>query len=267
MREARIYAIILRMNYSSSQTVVVWFKVLPAGSVGASAPQRCSPDTRTPPPQPKKSVSAETGFFSSLKEIDTFFVVLGGKLLDNPTGLWYNVYAVFCLFIAKVKMGFGKQSSGLWDRDVLQTICAVKTDLSENRPISEKGGLGVKGKFRVKLGDILLLVAIALLAGVLFLLPFLSEKAKTAEIVIAETGEVRVISLNQPAEYEISSRGVSLTVTVKDGAVFVSRSDCRDGICRNTPSISRAGQAIVCVPAGVVIRISGEGGIVDGIAG
>ncbi len=125
----------------------------------------------------------------------------------------------------------------------------------------------MRGQFRVKPGDIFLMVAVALLAGVLFLLPFLSEKAKTAEIVISEAGEVRVISLDQPAEYEISSRGVSLTVTVKDGTVFVSHSDCRDSICRNTPPISRGGQAIVCVPAGVVIRIAGEGGIVDGIAG
>ncbi len=119
----------------------------------------------------------------------------------------------------------------------------------------------------LRLGDILLMAVIAVTALLLFLLPFLSESGETAEIVFAETGEVRTVPLDTDATYEITSRGVTLSVCVSDGAVSVTDSDCRDGICRRTPAISRPGQSIVCAPAGVVVRISGEEGVVDGVSG
>ncbi len=120
---------------------------------------------------------------------------------------------------------------------------------------------------KLKLGDILLMAAILLVALLLFFLPFLAEEGASAQIVIAETGEVRTVSLDTDASYQIDSRGVSLTVQVENGKISVAQSDCRDGICRNTPAISRPGQSIVCAPAGVVIRISGEEAAVDGVSG
>ncbi len=125
----------------------------------------------------------------------------------------------------------------------------------------------MKQRFGLKIGDIVLMLFLLVAAIILLILPFLSEKAASAEIVMAETGEVRTVSLHTDASYEIISRGVHLTVQVKDGTVFVSRSDCRDGICSSTPPISRAGQSIVCAPAGVVVRVLGEGAVVDGVSG
>ncbi len=122
-------------------------------------------------------------------------------------------------------------------------------------------------RFGWKIGDILLMAILLLTAVLLFLLPFFANKGTIAEIVIAETGEVQAVSLDMNAEYEISSRGVYLTVCVKDGEVLVSHSDCLDGICSSTPAISRGGQSIVCAPAGVVIRIIGEEAMVDGVSG
>ncbi len=114
-------------------------------------------------------------------------------------------------------------------------------------------------------GDLLLMAAIGLAAILLFILPFLSDQAESAQIEIVETGEVRIISLSSDGAYEVISRGVHLTVCVSDGQAFVSESDCRDGICRGTAPISRAGQTIVCAPAGVVVRILGEEAMVDGV--
>lgn len=113
----------------------------------------------------------------------------------------------------------------------------------------------------------LLVAAILLTAVFLFLLPFLHEAGSSVEILLAETGEVQTHSLDTPGVYEVASRGYTLTVQVADGRVSVSHSDCRDGICRNTPPISRAGQSIVCAPAGVVVRIVGKGAVVDGVSG
>ncbi len=119
----------------------------------------------------------------------------------------------------------------------------------------------------LKLGDILLFAVIIISALILFLLPFSADKASSAQIVLTNTDEVRTVSLDDDADYEIYSAGVSLTVSVRDGEIFVSKSDCKDKICRNTHPISRSGQTIVCVPAGVLIRVLGEGGAVDGVSG
>lgn len=122
-------------------------------------------------------------------------------------------------------------------------------------------------RFGLKIGDIILMATVLLAALLLFLLPSFAEEAATAEIVIAETGEVKTVPLDRNKTYDISTRGITLSICVEDGTVFVSHSDCRDGICRNTPPISRAGQSIVCAPAGVVIRVTGKEAVVDGVSG
>lgn len=125
----------------------------------------------------------------------------------------------------------------------------------------------MKRRFSLKIGDIILMSVILLTSVLLFLAPFLKEKSQSAEIYIAETDETKIISLDTDKEYEIVSRGVKLTLCVKGGEISVTKSDCRDGICEDTPPISRKGQTIVCAPAGVIVRIAGKGAGVDGIAG
>lgn len=119
----------------------------------------------------------------------------------------------------------------------------------------------------LKVDDLALMALILLLAVLLLLLPLFRDSANEAELVLAETGAVTRVSLRRDATYPITARGISLTVTVADGRISVTSSDCRDGICRNTPPISRAGQTIVCAPAGVIVRVIGEEVVVDGIAG
>ncbi len=121
--------------------------------------------------------------------------------------------------------------------------------------------------FIFKIGDAILMCAILIIAILLMALPLFADKKGSAEIVFIETGEVRTLSLNQDTAYTLTSRGITLTVCVENGEIFVSESDCRDGICRGTHPISRSGQSIVCLPAGVMIRISGEEAIVDGVSG
>ncbi len=119
----------------------------------------------------------------------------------------------------------------------------------------------------LKCGDVILMAGILLLAAVLLWLPYRHAPAGTAEILTADSGAVQNVSLSVDAVYPITSQGITLTVCVSGGSISVSASDCRDGICINTPPISRAGQSIVCAPAGVIIRITGEGAVVDGVSG
>jgi len=65
-------------------------------------------------------------------------------------------------------------------------------------------------------------------------------------------------SLSDDRTIPVLSNGHALTVTIENGAVSVTESDCPDGVCVNSGTISRAGQAIVCVPAQVTVRVDGS---------
>ena len=120
----------------------------------------------------------------------------------------------------------------------------------------------------VRIGDILLITFVALSALALWLFP-LSHQTDAAmlEIEVIETGAVHTYPLTVDADYSVTSGDVHLTVTVRDGETSVSASDCENLICLHSPAISRAGQSIVCAPAGIVIRIVGEEVDADAISG
>lgn len=62
--------------------------------------------------------------------------------------------------------------------------------------------------------------------------------------------------LDGPRTY--TANGVTLTVDTEDGSgLRVTASDCPTQDCVHTGSISRGGQSIVCLPARVVIRLTG----------
>lgn len=91
----------------------------------------------------------------------------------------------------------------------------------------------------------------------LFLLLRPAAPAGTVCIVTWDSGEI-TLPLHRTETTVIESRGITLTVSVKDGGVSVTEAGCPDGVCRSTGEIRHGGEIIVCVPAGVVIRIPGE---------
>ena len=108
-------------------------------------------------------------------------------------------------------------------------------------------------------GDLLAMLAVLLLALALLLsLLGLFDRGREAEILI--DGEpYMTLPLSLDRRETVTSRGVTLVIVVEDGAVFVESADCDDLVCQHTGSISRSGTAVVCAPAGVVIRIVGGG--------
>lgn len=62
--------------------------------------------------------------------------------------------------------------------------------------------------------------------------------------------------LDAPRTY--SYNGVTLTVAAEDGnGLRVSSSDCPTQDCVRTGTISRGGQSIVCLPARIIIQLTG----------
>ena len=50
-----------------------------------------------------------------------------------------------------------------------------------------------------------------------------------------------------------------LTITVSDGTIAVTHSDCPTQDCVRTGAIDRPGQTIVCLPEQVVVKLTGDG--------
>lgn len=59
--------------------------------------------------------------------------------------------------------------------------------------------------------------------------------------------------------------GFSLTLVIENGSARVENSSCPDLICQHHTAISRAGEQIVCLPARIVITITGEEAQVDAV--
>lgn len=107
--------------------------------------------------------------------------------------------------------------------------------------------------------DGVVLALLILLCAVSFFVSFLPRGNADSFTVTTPDG-VETYSLAEDRSFVVESNGISLEVTVYDRSVSVVSSTCPDHVCVQTGRISRSGQSIVCIPARVVIEITGGGG-------
>ena len=105
--------------------------------------------------------------------------------------------------------------------------------------------------------DLALILAIIIAALALWgAFAFFKKDGESVEIRLR--GELfAVLPLNKNAELDVEGL---CTVVVENGKAFVKNSTCRNKICENHRPISRAGETVACLPNGVTLRVSGEGG-------
>lgn len=102
--------------------------------------------------------------------------------------------------------------------------------------------------------DLLLILAIAALAGAIFLLTRLPSGVGDA-VEIRIGGELfKVLPLDTDSSTDV---GGLCTVVIENGEARVSESTCSNLLCVNHRPISRSGESIVCLPNGVTVRVSG----------
>lgn len=101
-----------------------------------------------------------------------------------------------------------------------------------------------------------LVVGLLLLAALVSFLFTLSRDGGTS-CTISYDGTNVTYPLTVDRTLVVASNGHTLTVVIENGAVAVAESDCPDGVCVNSGKISRSGQAVVCIPAEVTVKISG----------
>ena len=117
-------------------------------------------------------------------------------------------------------------------------------------------------RLRPTLWDGVVAACILAAAGIiLWLLPVSGQAGGTA-VVTVDGVERMQLSLAVPGDYPLEV-AFPMTLTVRDGQVYVSETKCPGEDCLHTGPISRSGQTIVCLPNRVVISI--RGGSADSI--
>lgn len=122
-------------------------------------------------------------------------------------------------------------------------------------------------RLRFQKGDYLAVAVTLLLAVVVFLafLPRETGDTPMAEIYLDGT-LVRRVSLDTSAEFSVTGDYMN-TVTVRDGKIAVTESDCPGGDCVHSGWIGTSGRSIVCLPNRMEIRIVSAPGDVDFVVG
>ena len=120
--------------------------------------------------------------------------------------------------------------------------------------------------------DILLVLAVLLLAGILYGARLLLRRQGGEAVVTVDGTQVAVLPLNEDAELVLAGADFGLggddtnTVVVRDGRVCVTDANCPDKICEHQGWIEYGGESIVCLPHRLVVTVRGAQSSVDAAA-
>ena len=122
--------------------------------------------------------------------------------------------------------------------------------------------------FRTKCSfyDAIVIAVILLCAILLIWRPWVSSE-EGAYLVVSTPQGSEEYSLATDRKLTYTENGITLTVVIEDGAVFVHESTCPDGVCKSSGRISKVGETVICAPAGVRLEIKGANADVDFVAG
>ena len=121
----------------------------------------------------------------------------------------------------------------------------------------------------VRRGDILLMIAVLAAAACCFLYFSLGGGSACAAVVEQNGVELRRIpleTLDEPLLIEIGGESPLVVAVDREGA-WIAESSCPDQTCVRTGKITMPGQAVVCLPARLSVRLIGEGSRVDAVTG
>ena len=112
---------------------------------------------------------------------------------------------------------------------------------------------------------IALFLALALVCGGLTVWLFTGNREAAAAEIWSGGKLVKTVSLGEDQTFTVTFGDGENTVTVKDGAIAVTRANCPDQYCTHRGYCS-GGAQIVCLPNQLVIKFVGEQ-TVDGVSG
>lgn len=109
--------------------------------------------------------------------------------------------------------------------------------------------------------DIFCILAVLLVSALLFFAArsCFFDPAQDTHLSINADGRTYTLPLDTDRTETVCSGGITLTVCISDGAAWVEASTCPDHVCSSMGKISRAGQTVVCVPAGFSMTVVTRG--------
>lgn len=117
-------------------------------------------------------------------------------------------------------------------------------------------------KLRFTKWDAFAVAGILLLAVLIFLLFLPGESAAACAEVYQNGRLIKRVSLAEDQEFSVGGSYTN-TVTVRDGKIAVTGSDCPGEDCVSCGWLSSAGRSVVCLPNGLEIRVVAENSGVD----
>lgn len=122
-------------------------------------------------------------------------------------------------------------------------------------------------RLRFQKGDMIAIAGVLLLAALVFIL-FLSKGDQPAVCAeIYQDGRlIKTVRLTVDQEFTIEGT-YSNAITVRDGRIAVTGSDCPGGDCVSCGWLDGTGRSIVCLPNGLEIRVVAENSGVDFVVG
>ena len=116
-------------------------------------------------------------------------------------------------------------------------------------------------------GD-LLAVALVVILAVSVAACFLPENtAAPVQAEIYRDGNlIKTLSLEEETSFEVAGKYTN-TVTVKNGRIAITASDCPGEDCVHSGAVQASGRSIVCLPNAVEIRVVNAGSDVDFVVG
>ena len=120
-----------------------------------------------------------------------------------------------------------------------------------------------KKSYGFRMGDLLAVGAVLLLAALVFALFLIPGSTEGGFAQVYQDGQLQyTLSLEQDGQITVEGK-YACTVTVQDGAVAVTRSNCPGEDCVHSGWITSPGRSIVCLPNALEIRVVGKSSDVD----
>jgi hypothetical protein len=101
---------------------------------------------------------------------------------------------------------------------------------------------------------------IAIILIICFLALFIVNSGKNGKyaVISSDGNEILRLELDKDRQNITVANAENIVFEVKDGAIFVTETDCHDKICLKTGAVSKNGQSIVCLPKKITVKIIGE---------
>lgn len=122
--------------------------------------------------------------------------------------------------------------------------------------------------FKKHKNDILLVLALLILGGGLWLYTTVTRETGAEVVVSVDGTELCRLPLSEDAEFLIGGGEQQNLLVISGGEAHIAEASCPDHVCVKSGGVSFSGQTIVCLPNKVVVSIAGgaDSGI-DGVSG